>query len=458
MEPPSVEGGVKLERLSAMQKQIVLGHPQNRAVYAGPGSGKTSTLTHHIIAQLRSGSIRPEGLLVLTYTKQAALELRHRLEMEGALTPREVATIRIGTFHGSVFRMLLQTGVSVQPLLTPLEHIRLLASVLRRTHEKQPLQSIDSLFARCLSEWPPSIHSRSISKLMKLYQESKERAGRWDFDDVFHTFCQTVSKGDFQWAKVPRIDYVLVDEFQDTNAIQMNILERIGQQFSAPLFVVGDEDQSIYGFRGANPSWLLNFPSSFENVAVHTLAENFRSDRSIVDHATTLIQRNRDRSEKVPLVMSQEEGEVHCLNWRDEFSESRAVVQRIIQVHHPDRTIAVLARTRSQLHNIALRLSSPYRQCTAFHTLHDAKGKEWDEVHIVGAVQKNPYMPGRGKSICEEERRLFYVGMTRCRHKLFIHSPRRIEGRSMDVIQFVSESGLRSEQGNANFSTSRCFP
>ncbi len=433
------------------QLEIIHSQAAHRVVYAGPGSGKTAVLTNHLVALLHEGALSPSEICVMTFTRQAAGELKRRLLEGGSLTPFQVASLRIGTFHSLVFRMLIQMKVEVSPLLTESEQLRLIRSVMTRLgiHDK-PHAWISEL-SKANASWPLASKGRKAQRMRASYEYQKQRAGRWDHDDVLLRFCERSESRDALCTIAP-IQYMLIDEFQDTNAIQIHILGRLCEYFNAPLFAVGDEDQSIYGFRGASPAWLLKFPQMFVGAKQHYLSANFRSDESIVLHSDELIRHNKQRSGKRPVIVSGNIGICRAFAWKSEWLEAKRVADHLTHrisgnTHH--ESVAVLARTRAQLQHLARFVPQPVRGTVQFHTFHGSKGKEWDEVHVIGLVQHNPFTVDAGnRTDDEEERRLVYVAMTRSRHRLFLHVPLSMRGKRTNESHFVREAKINCQQGD----------
>lgn len=428
------------------QESIIKQKPSDCVVYAAPGSGKTAVLTAHCCQLLRTSLLKPANTMIMTFTKQAAIELKRRMLAAPEMTTSDVEIIRIGTFHAQLFRALLAVYPDIPVLLGPIEQRRMLELALRIEGMSQPrrIQEFQTALTRAHSAWPCApVHTKYRMAALR-YQSMKRHHHRWDFDDILTAACQVwETKPDFS-LQFRRFQYLLVDEFQDTNQIQWHIITLVARM-GAHVFVVGDDDQSIYGFRGASPTWLLEFPKYFDEVEEHHLATNFRCDQSIVDRATHLIQHNRTRVAKPFACASEREGTCHVEIHKDEFTEAYRVclsIQNSIATN-PNVSIAILARTRQQLYCVwnQLQFTKPVNvQCRTFH---DAKGKEWDIVHVVGAVASNPYLATPIRSLeVEEERRLFYVAMTRARHALHIHVPRFVKGRKLSALQFIDECGF----------------
>ncbi|MBX5436178.1 MAG: UvrD-helicase domain-containing protein [Alicyclobacillaceae bacterium] len=450
--------------LTAEQSSVIGVAPGNYVVFAAPGSGKTTVLTGHIVEQVSTGRLRPSEITTITFTKQAALDMKRRMSENPELSDRAIASLRIGTFHAEVFRLLLRCTPDIPVVLSPWEQRRWMAAAVREEglFGDDAVRTCLQLTTVMKSAWPlvqlpPSRCTRAIAR----YEKWKRARRRWDFDDILVTFCARWEAGEDVWLGARQWQYLLVDEFQDTNAVQWQILNRLVQELGVPLFVVGDEDQSIYGFRGASPRWLLQFGEAVPGARRFVLSTNFRSDQLIVRHAARLIAHNRYRTDKPAGVFSRKPGVCRWSCWPEEQREAYAVAREVRRslLAEVRGTVAVLARTRRQLLLTAEALAAGLRteewrrlaSRVSFLILHSAKGKEWDEVHIVGAAADNPYLAGadlrdaEADQAQEEERRLFYVGMTRARHRLWIHTPLRIRGQSVEVPNFAGEAGLNPE-------------
>ncbi|MCL6631291.1 MAG: UvrD-helicase domain-containing protein [Alicyclobacillus herbarius] len=442
-----------MTRWTDEQARVVYGACANRVIFAAPGSGKTAVLTGHIQHLLRTGSLRGRNVTVMTFTRQAAAELYRRVAAERRIVKEELEAVRMGTFHSQVFHALLECRYEVRVPLHASEQTRLMRTALEMcgmTPRPWQVRQALAYVTRCKSEWPPAEPPRRWKRVLAAYESLKRRHNRCDLDDLLLAMCDLLDKHtdgpQMPWLRHQK--YILVDEFQDTNAVQWFILFRMSKLSGAKVCVVGDDDQAIYGFRGASPQWLLRFSSHMPGAEQALLSRNFRSRTCIVTHARKLIEHNRQRMDKPMVAVHNEPGICQGLLWPDEETQAEAVC-RLLRAGGGSST-AVLARTRQQLVRVVRRLS-PLPQRVEFHTLHEAKGREWDVVHIIGAVTNNPYLPvnlsesdrempdAQGS---EEERRLFYVGMTRARHVLYIHVPERCQHETVRPLPYIQESGL----------------
>jgi DNA helicase II / ATP-dependent DNA helicase PcrA len=432
--------------ITEQQQEVILQPAGNIAVYAAPGSGKTTVLTGHIMHQLKSRQIPPSEMVVVTFTRQSALELKNRLRRSGS-SRRMVEALRIGTFHAQVFRMMMHVVPNIPVVMSTREQRHLLSTALQREGEKTNPITLDewmNTIAKLKSSWPSRMPSARVRRVYQRYEQMKSNSGRWDFDDILYTFCTRMMTTPSLLDEIPKMRYILVDEFQDTDAIQWTILQQISQVSGTHLFVVGDDDQCIYEFRGASPQYLLEFPNRMPGAKQFELSCNFRSDKDIVERASALIQHNTARAPKHFRVSKTERGECKTFIWRDEAQEWNQVCKMLegLLSRFNGQDIAILARTRRQLAAILHILKGRVGSGLFFHTFHDAKGKEFDTVIILGAVENNPYLRDTSKSRLEEERRLFYVAMTRARHRLYVGVPLRMNGVRTEPSRFLYEANL----------------
>ncbi|MCL6592975.1 MAG: UvrD-helicase domain-containing protein, partial [Alicyclobacillus sp.] len=247
--------------------------PQHAVVYAGPGSGKTAVLVEHCAIHLQRQAVPADKLWMIAFTCQAAAELKSRLLAHQGLRRSQVETVQIGTFHSQVFHLLLRAGLPVHTPLHASEQQRVLRRLLAEEGLSQPWQLRDLLQQMNLARavYPPgSIQDRRIAKVVKRYEHWKQLHRRWDFDDMLQRFAGYVDERHPRLAQACRLSYLVVDEYQDTNPVQAWLVASLSRWFSAPVRVVGDDDQSIYGFRGASPHQpdeLLHFGGDFLETA-----------------------------------------------------------------------------------------------------------------------------------------------------------------------------------------------
>lgn len=284
-------------------------------VLAGPGSGKTTVITHRIKKLLEQG-VSPSGILVITFTKAAAGEMKDRfsglMRQEGCQGEKgDWSRVSFGTFH-AIFYQILRLAYGFRPgsVLGEEEKRRFFKEYINRSefevedegefiaslvneisYVKGNRLELDCYYScNCPEEW--------FKKLYQEYEDMLGRLGKIDFDDIL-TMCYELflERKDILKAWQKKYRYILVDEFQDINRIQYEIVKMLAEPENN-LFIVGDDDQSIYRFRGARPEIMLGFEKDFPGTKRVLLAENYRSSREIVEASLRLISHNRVRYEK----------------------------------------------------------------------------------------------------------------------------------------------------------------
>ncbi len=333
-------------------------------VIAGAGSGKTRVLTSRIERLVVQG-VAPWRILGFTFTNKAAGEMRERLE---ASLGRVAQRLWLGTFHATGVRILRRDSDAAgidrdfniydaddqQALLK-----RVIADLALPDGSFTP-QSARGAIERLkrslvrpeqLTREAEGFKEAQLARVYKAYEEGLRRAGALDFTDLIARPVRVFEEDEeaaARWSE--RFDYVLVDEFQDTNRLQMRFIEHLASA-SGNLFVVGDDDQSIYGWRGAEVANILNFEKQWDECKVIRLEQNYRSTRPILEVANAVIANNSARKGK-NLWTAQEEGEkvqVHTVLDDDEEAESMARRIRAAGSTDQDWTrFAVLYRTHAQ--------------------------------------------------------------------------------------------------------------
>jgi len=307
-------------------------------VLAGPGSGKTAVISARAVL-LADDTARNEGVLVITYSKAAATEMERRFK---ALSPSRdpVSPITFGTFHSVFFRMLKRgRNYSLDQIFSENERknlVRGYLSEMKYSLDDETLSLVINEMSLVRNELlnPDDFYSANISaedfrSLCRLYDEYKREKSRIDFDDMLcHAYNMLGSDADELAYWRARFPYIMIDEFQDINKVQYETVKLL----AAPennLFVVGDDDQSIYRFRGSRPEFLLNFPKDFPATKRVTLSTNYRSTDSIITYANGIISGNNKRYDK-KISGTGERGPVpFVLKSEDQNSEASLISENI---------------------------------------------------------------------------------------------------------------------------------
>lgn len=369
-----------LDKLNEPQRQAVCGNTGHQLVLAGAGSGKTRVLVHRIAWLVEKERISPQGILAVTFTNKAAREMRSRIE---ELLDISTRGMWVGTFHGLAHRLLkahwrdagLPQAFQILDADDQLRVIKRVMRVLEIDDSKWPprqaqwfinAQKDEGLRAAHVEDWGDP-YARIMLQIYRAYEEQCQLSGMVDFGEL-------LLRSHELWLKHPqtlkhyqqRFQFILVDEFQDTNTIQYAWLRVLAGDASA-VTAVGDDDQSIYGWRGAKIENIQQFSKDFPGAAVVRLEQNYRSTATILNAANAVIQNNANRLGK-ELWTDGEEGELISLYAGfNDVDEANFIVNRIeswIADGRQRADCAILYRSNAQsrsLEDALLRSAIPYR-------------------------------------------------------------------------------------------------
>jgi len=354
-----------LEQLNPAQREAVTTTEGPLLVLAGAGTGKTRVITERI-AHLMSRRVPARAILAVTFTNKAAQEMRERVGR--AVGSKRAKDLTVGTFHAFCARLLRERGAAIGvpkdfAICDASDQMAAVKGVLRELHVPEASLSPASLQARIslhknrlaaaaqVLEGAADDDEELLGRAWQRYEEHLRRSRRLDFDDLLVRAVELVGVPEVRTALGERFRYVLVDEFQDTNAPQYEVVRAIAKEHRN-LCVVGDDDQSIYGWRGADVSKILGFARDFPGAKVVRLETNYRSTQAILDAANKLIVHNPKRHEKV-LRSAQGEGErVRAYRLEDETAEADYIVlemQELVRRTSAQwRDFAILFRTQTQ--------------------------------------------------------------------------------------------------------------
>lgn len=337
-----------LHDLNATQREAVQSQDEALLVSAGAGTGKTRVLTFRYAHLAQNLHVDPQAIMAVTFTNKAAQELKNRL---GRFFP--VQNLWIGTFHALGLRMLRQKAELVGrrcdfTVLDSHDQIVLVQKILKNLGSQQVPRVVFQAISQAKQSLEPPSHS-AYSQIQKLYQEQLITLNAMDFDDlVFLSLKLLQDHPDV--LKEYQLSHILVDEYQDINALQYLWVKAI-KDAGAHIFCVGDEDQAIYGWRGASVEKIMNFNTDFTPSRVLMLQENYRSSGHILSAASHLISHNKARYAKV-LQTQREDGEkIHIQGLWDNQEEAAFIAGEIVKLHlkgQPLSSMAVLVRTGAQ--------------------------------------------------------------------------------------------------------------
>ncbi|OAE52958.1 DNA helicase II [Achromobacter xylosoxidans] len=352
-----------LEKLNPEQRAAVTLEPQHALVLAGAGSGKTRVLTTRMAWLIQTGQASLFGLLAVTFTNKAAREMLARMS---AILPIDTRGLWIGTFHGLCNRMLrahhrdagLPQSFQILDVTDQLAAIKRLMKANGVDDEKYPPRDVQRFINGAKEEGlrPADVeaydaHRRRLIEIYQLYEAQCQREGVVDFAELLLRAYELLSRNaPVREHYQRRFRHILVDEFQDTNTLQYKWL-RLLAGGGAAIFAVGDDDQSIYAFRGANVGNMADFERDYAHGTVIRLEQNYRSYGHILDSANALIGHNSGRLGK-NLWTDQGEGEpVRVIEQPSDGMEAQWIVDEIRSLIHEGsdrREIAVLYRSNAQ--------------------------------------------------------------------------------------------------------------
>jgi DNA helicase-2/ATP-dependent DNA helicase PcrA len=372
---------MSLKALNKTQKEAVEAVNGPVLIFAGAGSGKTRVLTHKLYHLVNEGLFKPEEILAVTFTNKAAKEMKERVLK---LLKASDLNLSMGTFHSICARVLREDidvlGFSrhfaIYDVKDQLDLIKVLFEsfeISKNLITPNQLRNQISLFKNKMME-PKEVESKAktilektVSKIYKEYQKNLKLNDALDFDDLLTFPLEIFKKKPSVLKKYQkRWKYILVDEYQDTNRAQFQFLTNLASAHEN-ICVVGDDDQSIYGWRGADVSNILEFEKTFSSCKVFKLEKNYRSTQEILNAATAVVMHNDNRASK-NLVAANGSGEtLGLLETIDEQEEASAVVSSIEkEIKLNKRTFnkfSVLYRTNAQsraLEESFIRQGIPY--------------------------------------------------------------------------------------------------
>lgn len=368
-----------MQGLNDRQKEAVTCTEGPLLVLAGAGSGKTTVLTRRVAYILENNLAKPWQILAITFTNKAAAEMKERI---AAMVP-EADDIWVRTFHSCCVRILRRDIASIGydssfNIYDASDQKRIVKECIKDcglNEENYPVKSIISIISDCknkdispeefASKNSFSYREKQIARLYEEYEKKLKKNNSLDFDDlILKTVLLFKTCPDVLKYYQNKFKYILVDEYQDTNGCQYKLVEMLAREHRN-LCVVGDDDQSIYKFRGADISNILDFEHYFTEAKVVKLEQNYRSTQNILTVANNVISNNRMRKAKA-LWTNEGDGEkivLRALN--DQVSEAVYVnnqIEQLVSKHgYKYSDFAILYRTNAQTRSFEENLTCPYR-------------------------------------------------------------------------------------------------
>ena len=366
-----------LEKLNDKQREAASQIDGSILILAGAGSGKTRTITYRIAHMIENVGISPYSILAVTFTNKAAKEMRERVE---ELVGDIAKACTISTFHSFGMRLLRMYAKEVEynsnfTIYDTDDQKRIVKAILKGQNislngVKLTERDIVSMISKIKEEIKTldeySIMNKQIVEVYDKYNRVLLESNAMDFSDILLNTYKLLQKPEILEKVQNKYKYIMIDEYQDTNNLQYKIIDLIARK-SSNLCVVGDENQSIYGFRGANILNILNFETNYNNAKIIKLEENYRSTTTILDAANELIKNNKSSKDK-KLWTQNGKGDLikvlACDNARDEVSRIIEIIKENHQNGIAYRDMTILYRTNAQsrvFEEGLLRYSIPHK-------------------------------------------------------------------------------------------------
>lgn len=314
---------------------------------AGPGSGKTLVLTHHIKHLIEKG-VNPSQILVITFTRQAAGEMQGRFKN---LLPSAANKVVFGTFHSVFYRMLKIFNLDTPKITDTNKRIEFLEKVINPSDSLDDISDLISKYKSCVDKtsllFASDKDKEDFYRCLNEYNCLLAQNHCMDYDDIIELFFKLVNENSKAYKMIKeQFQIVCIDEFQDINEIQYECIKKL----FGNVFAVGDEDQSIYGFRGSNPQIMHTFIRDY-NPSIYELKFNFRSFNTIIEGANRIIEKNSGRIRNINQICEKKDDKnhFHILNFENKETEAEAVRHDVYKLLEKNRQVAVLLRTNKDV-------------------------------------------------------------------------------------------------------------
>ncbi len=412
-----------LNGLNNMQRQAVEYFDGPLLILAGAGSGKTTVLVNKIAYMIAEKNIRPYNILAITFTNKAANEMKSRIESMLGVMANDMW---IGTFHSVCVRILRRTidklgfenNFIIYDTTDTSTVIKECIKELDLNDKNFPPRAMQSVISNAKNDmidadafekmYANDFRMSTIARIYKLYQKKLKRNNALDFDDIINYTVKIFKENpDILEKYQSRFGYILVDEYQDTNNVQYTLIRLLAQKH-LQLCVVGDDDQSIYKFRGANIRNILDFEQDFKTAKIIKLEQNYRSTQNILNAANSIIGNNAGRKGKSLWTENNKGEKIRMFVASNEHEEGKFIAKQIAKnVANGEKysDSAVLYRTNAQsrvLEEMFLREAIPYRVLSGLR-FYDRK--EIKDITAYLRVIQNPHDDVSLKRIINEPKR-----------------------------------------------------
>jgi len=374
-------GAFVKNELNESQRKAVICSRGPILVTACAGSGKTRVITARIAHMIGEGGIEPSSIVALTFTNKAAREMKERI---AKFLGKEQELPFVGTFHSYCLRLLKQNNYELEwpffSIFDEEDQRKTVQAILTRNNLQKQMSPRNALYQ--ISQVKNNVLDPDVDvsakfnhplmhEIFQAYEHEKRASRAFDFDDLLLEVLRLFNKkASFKKSFQEEVAHVLVDEYQDTNLVQHELLKQMTKQgnkiVAESICVVGDEDQSIYSWRGATVANIGNFQKDFPKTKLIKIEQNYRSVQPILDVANAVIKQNTNRIEKKIWSGKEASDRIRLLSCLSEYQEAGSVAQFIKSVRRKDesKSVAVLYRTHAQsrvLEEQLIRQSLPYK-------------------------------------------------------------------------------------------------
>jgi len=356
-----------LINLNPQQREVVLSTDGPLLVLAGAGSGKTRCVTHRVAHLILNKHIKPWNILVVTFTNKAASELRERLDRDFS---KNIKHVSVGTFHSICLRILryeieyfpeYTSQFSIYSRDDQVSFLKRIYTTLEIDVKELPVEKMLGIIGHCKSNlilpemyfehFERNLNTMRYQQIYTYYFEQLKKENVMDFDDLLlNTALLFIRNKSIKEKYQDIYKYIMIDEYQDTNQVQFQIVNQLAERHHN-ICVVGDDDQAIYGWRGANIQNILSFHEIYPNVKIVKLERNYRSVKNILNLANVVIAKNKGRHEKALWSEKESENLPQLLSHEDDQAEATFIADSVSE--HIKRgvspsEIVVLYRTNAQ--------------------------------------------------------------------------------------------------------------
>ncbi|WP_244835281.1 ATP-dependent helicase [Clostridium sp. BJN0001] len=341
--------------LDKYQINAVKTENRNSLIIAAPGSGKTTVIINRVNYLIDKKKVFLGNIIVITFTRAASIDMKSRYKDKF----KRDSSPFFGTFHGLFYKILIRDGLNIKIIDEHIK-IKIIGNVLSEYFDDSAKDKIKDVLNNIslyktsgedFSKFKPSISKEIFEKCLNTYEEYKNAKGEFDFDDLAIKAIDLLKKNESLRNGYKKLfKYILVDEFQDCDQLQIEFLKLMNDEKNS-LFAVGDEDQCIYSFRGSKPEYMVTFDKIFSDAKKYYLSINYRSKKNIIEFSKNLISYNKERNDKKIIANNIQDGTVRWIQTFNEHSESDNI-SSIIKKYYDKGILysknAVLYRTNSE--------------------------------------------------------------------------------------------------------------